>query len=1071
MQIGILHISDIHIDKADDWILDKGKQIALATAASVFDISPDAFFIVVSGDIANKGTAEQYEIARAFLEEIGTHLVTETNVPTYFVLAPGNHDCDFHNPTRGPLRTLAINAVIENPNIAENGSEILERCLEVQENFFSFTRNVATDLNYPDKPEVYYQLRIPISDQTVVFNCFNTAWLTEMEETQGHLIIPPWISETPALYGHDGSLSFAIYHHPDNWLSADNANHFRPLVEKISDIVMAGHEHFHELYTKQNIELGGEVLVLRAGALQERSAPETSEFTVSIVDLPGNRLRAHRLHWDTSQYKAVKETDWVPFHRNKQLLHGRYELTKEFRDWVTRLDGTPIMHARRPTLRVDDLYVKPRAHLISLERIVDGKPARELIESDKFEAFIWEKEKVVVYGETLQGKTTTAKYLFAKLYSQGVIPVFVSGFDLVSRSIDDVLKIVKRQFEQQYQNEKWTEFLTDKEKAKRAIIIDDFGRGAYLQSQLQEILRILADRFELVIAFAHSDLLLAQYVENEKGKVRITKFSHCELRPLNRHERSMLIRKWIFLGAGTTPENELALQVGQKKQVVETAVEAALMPAFPPFVMAAMQLSETYTAEVDKRNYGTIGYLYEGLITSRFQALGDPDLDLLRLNLLLARMAYHCFSSGNAQSISPGDTTSILQQYRKEYGVEVYQPRFLEQIIEAGIVTKENGHLKFASTQMRDFYVAEYFAERLHEENDDAKGGALGEIEKIIRTLSYETHTRILLFLVFKASDRMKFIRLVLAEARKIFVEFSPAQFTDDVQFLNDLSEESTDPLKLEAGTIWERQEDYEKRADELEEQQPPDDYQSADRYMVEYRDDLQHFIKSAIALKMIEILGQLVRSFSSTLKRDVKIELLVECMELGLRFLESLYKIREEDIKDVRAILSRLIKDKHSTLSLAELVERADEILLFLFHGVTFGVIKKVVMCSGHEDLKDIYADIFNKTDLPLNYQVMFAAYKLEHYADPDLPKIASLAEGVKDSNNFVWNVIRRLVVISLNYSRSIKGAERDEIMHRLDLQDSAAFLLNDEKGERKYLPTRPKKFLPPKEPVKRTK
>ncbi len=92
-------------------------------------------------------------------------------------------------------------------------------------------------------------------------------------------------------------------------------------------------------------------------------------------------------------------------------------------------------------------------------------------------------------------------------------------------------------------------------------------------------------------------------------------------------------------------------------------------------------------------------------------------------------------------------------------------------------------------------------------------------------------------------------------------------------------------------------------------------------------------------------------------------------------------------------------------------------------------------------------------------------AAVRLDHYQDPILEKIISLGEEIKEDNKFVWDVLQRLVATYLNYNSGLHASDRQRLIDKFNLGNNPAYLLNDEKDERKYLPHTAHLFLPPAE------
>ncbi|MEX5452602.1 metallophosphoesterase, partial [Stutzerimonas stutzeri] len=89
----LLHLSDIHIRSDKDKILQYSNAIS-ATLNKYLDKS-STLFIIVSGDIAFSGKKSQYSAAEKFLNEIKRNIYDEYAIEIEFIIAPGNHDCDF----------------------------------------------------------------------------------------------------------------------------------------------------------------------------------------------------------------------------------------------------------------------------------------------------------------------------------------------------------------------------------------------------------------------------------------------------------------------------------------------------------------------------------------------------------------------------------------------------------------------------------------------------------------------------------------------------------------------------------------------------------------------------------------------------------------------------------------------------------------------------------------------------------------------------------------------------------------------------------------------------------------
>ena len=135
----ILHLSDIHIKNEHNPILTRASNIAACT----FSVLPEAsvLFVIISGDIAFSGKAAQYDLASGFLSLLKSVIQTEKDIPVYFVIAPGNHDCDFDRDTK--MRQMAIKCLTED-SVGAIDDSVIDQCTLPQEEFFKFKKNMPS---------------------------------------------------------------------------------------------------------------------------------------------------------------------------------------------------------------------------------------------------------------------------------------------------------------------------------------------------------------------------------------------------------------------------------------------------------------------------------------------------------------------------------------------------------------------------------------------------------------------------------------------------------------------------------------------------------------------------------------------------------------------------------------------------------------------------------------------------------------------------------------------------------------------------------------------------------------
>src|ERR1700675_1553205 len=237
MRIVLLQISDIHFRSANDPLAQRALKIKEAVLEKI--LSADACFIAVSGDIANTGAPEEYLVAKTFFTELRSALLISGFSMVEFVVIPGNHDCNLRkeNETRKFLLE-ALETYLKKPVDLEGSN--FAALINVQEDFFKFEAEICGHDELAMEERLHYQRLFTVNGKTIVFHCFNTAWLSRKHELPSTLFMPPEVllgSTVP-----DAILSVALFHHPYNWISSDNYRVLKAYVERQTDIILTGHE-------------------------------------------------------------------------------------------------------------------------------------------------------------------------------------------------------------------------------------------------------------------------------------------------------------------------------------------------------------------------------------------------------------------------------------------------------------------------------------------------------------------------------------------------------------------------------------------------------------------------------------------------------------------------------------------------------------------------------------------------------------------------------------------------------------------------------------------------------------
>lgn len=242
-----LHLSDIHFNPSpgeperdidlivrDDLLQDLRNQAERITPVDA---------VLVVGDLAAGGTAEQYDLARKFLDEACA--IVECD-PKRIACVPGNHDIDrtahgpLHDGLRQLLRTIPtgeISARIEQILTDPAAAEIIHQPLE-QYNRFALPLGWAVTASHPI-PEGW---DMPLGQHTLRIRGVNSALICDRTDDHEHdgTRVTLGTSQLAQLGADQNTITLLMCHHPRRWLR--DQRHVEPWLTR-PHVLLTGHEH------------------------------------------------------------------------------------------------------------------------------------------------------------------------------------------------------------------------------------------------------------------------------------------------------------------------------------------------------------------------------------------------------------------------------------------------------------------------------------------------------------------------------------------------------------------------------------------------------------------------------------------------------------------------------------------------------------------------------------------------------------------------------------------------------------------------------------------------------------
>ena len=1003
MKLMLIHLSDIHITSEDDVITSRHSQIV--NAVKNLDYSLDMCVVVVTGDVAFSGNDDQYLIAWEFLDTARKLLSKnlseasgKDSVPIHFVVVPGNHDCDF--TAGGEVRETLVNSILLD-NSKAAAPDIVQACTGVQASFFDFLDVIEPSPRVPSNQDydirLGYEYSLSNGKGCIKFVCYNTAWLSRLRESQGHLFFP---SEA-VTNGEDGfDLVVAAFHHPYNWIESNAARSFRDRIESTSDIILTGHEHVASMRV-QDGNLGQHNVCVEGGVLQDNNDPTLSAFNVFIFDTSLRKQKFGHFTWKEDAYILTDGSSfgdegnglgWRDYQVNDLRAVSQFQLSDSMQDYLND-PGISLHHRDRGFLKLRDVFIYPdlmemRTRGERFGQRVSGECVRELLSPSS---------KLLITGDTESGKTCLAKMLFLELLDDGVVPVFLDA-TIKPPSGDRVYGHIEHLFSEQYSS-RLLEAYRQLDKSCRAIIVDDYDKLPLPSAQKKEFLASLSLSVDRLIVFSHditSDLEeLTNPTRLPEGEGEIV---HYRIQPFGYVGRNKITERWMLLGEGADPgEINFVQNLNRINDTLNTLMGKNYVPSYPVYVLSVLQALDAATA-IDI-SASTHGYFYELFIrTTLARGRSNKDFDVIAA--YLAYIAYQ-LRVRRVTIVSDSELRNIHEGYEDQYDIKRPYDSLKSQLVAQNILVAVNDGFRFKYSYLYNYFMASYLRDHITESKIQDMVG------DISRAVHIESNANILLFLAHLSKDPVV-IAALLNASRDLYPNYPPVELQNDIGFLSDLESALPDTLYEDNDPKANR----EAMLAEMDRNNPPevglnDMATVAEDSEVDIDDPTVQFVT---ALRHLEILGQVLKNFPGSLEGKVKLDIARECFHLGLRSLSVVFEMIRSDQSEILQIISEMIRKRNPEFTAAEVNNRAKESLTGLAHLLSYGMIKRVAKSVGSPDLSNTYKRLLGETETPA-FRLINSALELDNSSE--FPAIA-IREVVSDFEKFPLplSVLRHLVV-----------------------------------------------------------
>ncbi|MBN1969728.1 MAG: metallophosphoesterase [Candidatus Delongbacteria bacterium] len=1011
MEIGIIHLTDIHLTEKSN-LDDKLNSFCQAMKNELSTINNR--YLVVSGDIANKGQVSEYIKAREIIDRIKNEL----NI-SKIILTPGNHDCNFDLDTK--LRQNCIQNTTY--DTIGNDDSVITASLCVQNDFWEFYQK----FNEQPQNKLFYKITELIDDKKLSFLCYNTAWMSQKKETPATLFFPVKLIEN--LLEEDTDFNISVLHHPVSWFTPNsiknNRMEFLHHLDKTSSIQLIGHEHENSQILRKDINEQTESLEF-SGEIFNNNLSDDSGFQLLKIDMGEKKGTVIRYSWKDIIYTKISETQ-IAINSNK----SRKLIINE--SFLERINDIKIpLTLNNKNINLSNIFVFPDIEKkeLNYEKLYNYIDSEELISNSTY-------KNIILEGESQIGKTSLVQILFQKYYHAGFYPILLDGASVKNDNIDN---IIKKKFNDIYSDNTTNyENFTQLEKSKKVLLIDDFHRNFLSSISLEKFVAKILDLYGTVIITIDSSCGLSTEIQTV-----FSNFDYFSIKQFGLKKTDDLIKKYFSLKSEwMLLEDQLKLiEIKKAFNQVRSLLGNKILPSYPVFILSLLKTLDDATYSLQETSYG---YCYESLLYFALKSKANlKEQDLSKYLAFLEKLAFKQFLDKNYE-FSEKDLRDFHNDYRIEHFIDDF--KIVKDNLTMSYIVKEyDNTFEFGYKYIFYYLVAKHLSGKTKE--DDGKK----IINELFENLHIEENANILVFITHHTKDN-EFIQDCVLQVMEPFENIKTISLQKDCSYyalLEDLCKNISqeiidadiDPLKNREKNLI----DFDNKKCLHNKFENMKDNQNVDIN--------EHSIPLIKAFKSIDIVSQILKNRIGYLKKTELIDYITELYLAAFRIIgavgESFRKEKDDLVKEligmiVDGINKKSLKKTNDTeyqreyilkkpILVKDVEKKVHNFFQMMNLQICLHVFSKLIYSLGINDKEaiDLYCEVASRINTPASKLVSFSI--ISYYFGISSNEIEKLAKEFKD--NPVALKILKARTIAYVYNNHIDFKKKQQISSILNLE-----------------------------------
>ncbi len=991
----ILHLSDIHIRSDRDWIIDKADAIASAVIPALPEAS--AVFIVVSGDIAWSGKSDEYRAATKLLDGIRNRLSEEGSAPVHFVVAPGNHDCDFSQNNK--TRLLTLTSVRSTP--AEIDESVIETGCSIQAPYRAFAEALHSAHESRIGDKLWCAHRFTVEGKEIVFDVLNVSWCSQIHEEPGSLVFPH--ERYSQLLEETTDLRIGVIHHPLNWFSQAMYHPFKQLLRSLSNVIISGHEHVGGVGEDLNAASGHSAYV-DGCILQDEQRPTSSSFNVVELNLDEGAYRSTRYLWniDGRHYSATEEGSWGDFRSLPKKSLNRFPLTESFQQLITD-PGAAFQANKGASIKLADLYVFP-----DMQEPLEKAEVKRILSTSLLKDLARYEGGLLLSGEEKVGASSLLYMLYGHFHDQGLLPLYVRGADIRTATDRDLNSAINKAIVEQY-GERMAEKLDQASNSKKVLLLDDFDDGPVKGNQYRaRVLLGVRKRFKYFLVTV-SELLDFQASVAPHTNGSLADIKEFRILPFGYTLRAHLVKRWLqrTVDDGSLDEAALLARCDQAERLLDAVMARNIVPALPLYLLTLLQSIDAGVSGGFEES--GLGEYYDFLIKEGFKSAGIPKREWGKMIEYCSHLAWQMHATEHRE-LSLEELTAFTTRYSTTE-VRVDLTTRIRELVDARVLSRSGDYFRFRYHYIYYFLKGRFLSSKLRDL------AVLAHVKECCAHLYVRENANTILFLAHHAFNDPAFLECVVEAVNSPFAAIRPIEFRGGdtsaiAEFVRDLP-----ALKYTGEQPEAARERANRHKDALDD--------GSDGMADAKQDGAEtEFIPQMIALfKTVEILGQILKNQIANVGRSRRVELIQLLMKGPLRAVRAYFDLFMVDREQAQRELMQLIERKKVVDNDQKRQQLARTLMAQLMQFTSFGFVVKAVTSISSDELQDDIDAASRSIDTPAA-RLISIGVRLDSPKDFPRSEMRNLLNEVK--TDFI--AMRVLQMLTLRRLYMFRTSERDK-------------------------------------------